>query len=119
MRADKVTVLRLAVGAKPMAMSDVSASATTTFSGFTFHASATTWAKIVSMPCPCGQAPEGTNTLPGASLRPPGGKTAPPPAPGDGAPGATTPGPGGSVPPPRPRDGRVCGPRGPLSARAG
>ena len=60
MAADSVTVVRLAMVPKPMAIAAVSASDSTTSSGVTPQASATTWAKIVSMPWPCGQAPEAT-----------------------------------------------------------
>ncbi len=56
--ADTVTVLRLAIVPKPIGIAAVSASETTTSSGLTFQASATIWAKIVSMPWPCGQAPD-------------------------------------------------------------
>jgi len=52
MAADKVTVLRLAIVPKPMAIAAVSASEMTTFAGSTHQVSATTCAKIVSMPCP-------------------------------------------------------------------
>jgi hypothetical protein len=54
---DSVTVLRLAIVPKPIAIDAVSASETTTSSGLTFHRSAVIWAKIVSMPWPCGAAP--------------------------------------------------------------
>ncbi len=53
-------MLRLAMVPKPIEIAEVSASAMTTSSGLTFQASATTCEKIVSMPWPCGQAPEAT-----------------------------------------------------------
>ena len=58
--AESVTVLRLAIVPNPIEIADVSASAMTTSDGLTFHSSATTCEKIVSMPWPCGQAPEAT-----------------------------------------------------------
>ena len=67
--ADNVTVLRLAIVPKPIAIAAVSASEMMTFSGSTDQVSATTWAKMVSMPCPCGQAPEETKILPEGSIR--------------------------------------------------
>ena len=67
--ADSVTVVRLASVPKPMAIAAVSASAITTSSGMTCQASATTCEKIVSMPWPCGQAPEVTKILPDGSMR--------------------------------------------------
>ena len=66
---DSVTVLRLAIVPNPMAMLAVSARETTTSSGLTDQASATIWAKMVSMPWPCGQAPPERWTLPEGSIR--------------------------------------------------
>ena len=57
--AERVTVLRLAIVPKPMAMAAVSASGHDVF-GSDQPGSAATWAKIVSIPCPCGHAPEET-----------------------------------------------------------
>jgi hypothetical protein len=56
--ADTVTVLRLAIVPKPIGIAAVSPSEMTTAAGVTFRASATIWAKIVSMPWPCGHAPD-------------------------------------------------------------
>ena len=69
MAADKVTVLRLAMVPKAMAIAAVSASDMTTSSGSTDQVSATTWAKIVSIPCPWEQAPDETKIFPEGSIR--------------------------------------------------
>ena len=69
MAADKVTVLRLAMVPNPMAIAAVSASDITTSSGSTRQMSATTCAKIVSIPWPWGQAPDDTKILPEGSIR--------------------------------------------------
>ena len=69
MAALRFTVLRLAIVPKPMAISDVSPNAMATSPGSTDQRSATTWAKIVSMPCPWEQAPELTVIEPFDSMR--------------------------------------------------
>ena len=58
--ADNVTVLRLAIVPNPIAIAAVSARVITTSSGGTFQRSAATCAKIVSIPWPCGHAPDET-----------------------------------------------------------
>ena len=69
MAADRFTVLRLAIVPKPMAIREVSPNEMTTSRGSTDQVSATTWAKIVSMPCPWEQAPELTYIDPVGSIR--------------------------------------------------
>jgi hypothetical protein len=67
--ADRFTVVRLAIVPNPMATREVSPNAMMTSCGSTTQVSATTWAKIVSMPCPCAQAPEVTYIDPLDSIR--------------------------------------------------
>jgi hypothetical protein len=69
MAPDRVTVLRLAIVPKPMAMRAVSPNEMTTSRGLTDQVSATTWAKMVSIPCPCEQAPDVTYIDPVGSIR--------------------------------------------------